>query len=96
MGDHTPSFPVVLIKAVKRKLNLKIAIKECEKLRHVIKPGVQFADGGIMPAYRGPWKKFMENIVLNQANFLNKYSKNRKINSIFLILLLGMALKNID
>ncbi len=67
----------------------KLQLKECEKIRQVIKPGVQFADGGIMLAYRRPWKKFMENIVLNQANFLNKYSKNRKINSIFFNSIIG-------
>lgn len=67
----------------------KLQLKECKKIRQVIRPGVQFADGGIMMKYRKPWKKFMKNIVLNQANFLNKYSKNQKINSIFFNSVIG-------
>ena len=62
---------------------------EGERLRNHIKPSTQFADGGIISSYVKPWKKFMGSIVSNQATFLNKYSNNKKINSIFFNSIIG-------
>jgi hypothetical protein len=66
-----------------------LQMQECEKLRGAIKPGTLFAEGGIKPNFIKPWKKFMENIVSNQVQFLNKYANDQSINSTLFNAIIG-------